>query len=125
MSQVPFGYCVPEFEPRPDVHVLPYTGTVSQLTHAICRGEDPPRRDDRLAQKYGSSCCSANAAEVDFWGFPVPVQNFQKASTMRGQVQLPVESDRARFLPSCAAIDLLTHSQGTRLQPEPARYFSR
>ena len=124
MAQVGFGVCIPQFQARADLRA-PFVGSLTQEPSAPCTGDDAPRRDDGLKPHYGRGTPTISSAAIDIVGLAhgaAPVAHVQ-ASTSRGPVRLPIESDVPQYSPSVDTLDFLTHSQGTRLQPLPARYF--
>jgi hypothetical protein len=124
MTQVGFGTCVPDFAVRPDTRV-PFIGSLTQMPPGPCEGNDPPRRDDGLKPHYGRGVPTISSAVVDIWGLAegaAPLAQ-QTASTSSGPVLLPVDRDAAQYSPSVGTLDFLTHSQSTRLQPLPARFY--
>ena len=126
MSQVPFGFCVPEFQARPDMRA-PFTGQVSIAPHSMYNSmqEEKSRRDDGLKPSFGSSTPALSSATSDIWGiaYTEPTIAYSPATTSVGSVKLPVEREQTQFIPSASALHFLTHSQGSRLQPLPSRYF--
>lgn len=105
---------------------VPFIGSLTRAPRSgACEGDEKPRRDDGLKPHYGRGVPAINSAEVDVWGLAqgaVSVAH-EKAGTSEGPVMLPLDRDAPQYSPSVGTLDFLTHGQGTRLQPLPARFF--
>ena len=124
--QVFTGQCVKEFLPRPEL-TPKFNGVVAQIPRATCLGKELSRRQDGLVPRFGSSTPSANSTKLDIFGLALhnPALAYQVVPTTEGSVKLPLETQKVQYLPTGEVLDFLSHSQGTRLQPLPARYYSR
>jgi len=102
--------------PEPQVH-YPYRET--------------PRRADGLLPTFGTGIPTSNSHKVDIHGVPQKPRMgslnglYETVQTMQGSVKLPKESEQPQYVPTVAALDFLTHHQGTRLSSLPRRYFHR
>ena len=129
MSQVKSGVCLPWNAPRTHDHFWgsPFTGTVSTVDYAIVNCNDPPRREDRLPQKYGSGTPAMNSTKTDVWGISKGAalkdmsDTFQ---TMNGPISLPRHvPESSGYLPTVATLDAITRAQDTRRLAPPTRYY--
>lgn len=122
MSQVSFGSCVPEFKPIPDMRV-PFNGYVSKIESRPCISNEKSRRDDGLKPSFGNGTPTMNPTGK--WGLAHSGSTLAYANfdTLEGSLKLPTERAVAQYLPSVDTLDFLTHTQGTRLQPIPQRYY--
>lgn len=120
------GQCLDEFLPRPEL-TPQFSGIVSQVPRAACLGVEKPRRADGLKPHFGSGVPTLNSAVVDVVGLAKANDSlaYQRVNTSEGSLKLPLERDQLQYLPTADTLDFLSHSQGTRLQPLPARFFSR
>jgi hypothetical protein len=120
------GQCLDEFLPRPEL-TPHFSGVVGQVPRAVYLCEEKPRRADGLKPHFGSGVPTLNSAVVDVVGLAKANDSlaYQSVTTSEGSLKLPVERDRLQYLPTADTLDFLSHNQGTRLQPLPARYFSR
>jgi hypothetical protein len=86
--------------------------------------KEPPRREDKLPVRFGSGIPSMNSTVTDLAGIPQSKPDAIKiANTMEGSLKLPVHFQERAFLPSVAALEILTHTSDTRRLPLPARYY--
>jgi hypothetical protein len=111
-------------------HMVPEWYSANALSNphtdarAICLDNEPPRRQDRLPQRYASGTPSVSSAVTDVHGVPhLQSTDFIIASTSEGSVKLPVHLQASEFTPTIAALDFLTHTSDTRLQAHPIKYF--
>jgi len=126
-TQMTFAQCTPASRFRPAL-VPNFQGDLYSNPHTqgrqACLSKEAPRRDDKLPIKFGSGTPSVNSTLTDVAGIahakPELVQN---VSTMEGSVTLPVHSQQRAYMPSIAALNLLTHTADTRRQPHPERYY--
>jgi hypothetical protein len=100
-----------------------FTPVLSNRPHDWCKWADPARRKD-MPQSYGSGEAALNSTLRDMFGIGRGTAvSYEKASTLEGSLKLPVGELEAAYLPTTTALDLLTHTSDTRLQPKPERYF--
>ena len=126
MTQVQFGaLSFGEFEPIPDM-TTKFSGVVGIVPHGAARlEEEKSRRKDGLIPHFGRGTPIVSTSEVDIYGIAKAMDPiaYQNVSTSEGSVKVPREGAQFRYQPSVEHIDFLTHSQYTRLQPRPNRYF--
>ncbi len=127
-TQVTFRQCRPTDwrTPRPGL-VPDFYGDICCNPHTegreSCLYKEPPRREDRLPIKFGSGVPGVNSAVTDLAGIPKARGKVQKASTMEGSVTLPTNFQESAYIPSIAALEILTHTSDTRRLAPPARYY--
>lgn len=128
MAQVRFSDCRPTEWTTPRPYMVPtflggFTPVLSNRPHDWCKWADPARRKD-MPQSYGSGEAALNSTLRDMFGIGRGTAvSYEKASTLEGSLKLPVGELEAAYLPTTSALDLLTHTSDTRLQPKPERYF--
>ena len=130
MSQVTWGAKPPEFQARPSL-LTPFSGRVTQITHApgahgaYIRESEKSRRKDGIIPKFGHGGTPGVAPAVtDIWGFLKPsAPQRQIASTMDGDVTLPVHVQDRSYTPTTHELAVATHTVDTRRQPAPYRYY--
>ena len=123
MSQVGFGYCVPEFQSRPDMRV-PFIGVVAKNLHNYeCHDKEKSRRDDGIIPSFGNGTPTMNAPGK--WGLANAGYQlaYTQFDTSEGPISLPAQRDVAQYLPSVDTLHFLTQSQGSRLLPLPNKYY--
>lgn len=120
---------------RPGVWKAPRPNLVPEFVYANGLGNphsegraitctEPPRRSDRMPQRYGNGTPTLESAHTDMYGIHRPKKTaHEKASTSEGPVNLPVNFQETYYTPSTAALDFLTHRSDTRLQAQPTRYY--
>jgi len=126
MAQAKFSDCRPTAtEMRP--YMVPsfigsFTSVLSSRPHDWCKSE-PARRKD-MPQSYGSGEAALNSTLRDMYGIGRGTAvSYETASTLEGSLKLPVGEQEVAYLPTTSALDQLTHTSDTRLQPKPERYF--
>lgn len=126
MTQFKMGTCLNEFAARPELTPL-FHGVVGTIPRASCLANELPRRQDGLKPHFGSGTPTVNSATVDIAGLAIATEPvaYTTVKTSEGSLKLPIEREHLQYLPSVSTLDFLIHNQGTRLQPEPKRYFSR
>ena len=127
-TQVRFADCISWKTPRP--YLIPDWFSANPLSnpHTLgreqCRDNEPPRRQDRLPQRYGKGVASVPSAVTDVHGVPYTDEtDFIIASTQEGSVKIPVHVQARHYTPTIEALDFLTHTSDTRLQAQPSRYY--
>lgn len=127
-TQVRFGECLGWQTPRP--YMEPDWFSANALSNPLtldrrrCIDNEPPRRDDKLPQKYGKGMASVPLAVTDVHGLPLNAKaDFVIADTQEGSVKLPVHVQARHYTPTIEALDFLTHTPNTRLQAQPSRYY--
>ncbi len=122
MSQVTFSTRIDEFASRPNL-VPSFQGVVSRIERGQQLHVDPPRRNDRMRQTYGSGVPTASCSTCDKFGFAASSANaYEIASTLEGPVKLPKENVNYLYLPRTSDLDHVALYPDTRLQPTPNRY---
>ena len=127
-TQLNFSQCRSDWRtPRPDL-VPPFIGQIIQNPLNINRQQricnDPPRRFDKMPQRYGSGTPTLNSTVVNVAGIGKGEHTKNDTfNTMEGSVKVPVHFQQSFFTPSLQSIDILTHTSDTRLAPNPPRYY--
>lgn len=124
-TQHRFGTCLDEFAERPSL-IPRFHGRLTQVPRALCRGDDPPRRPDRMKQQYGTGTASMVSTEIDDTHGVVKVKNdaYESFQTSEGVIKLPkLAPARKGYMPTASTLDFLTHTQGSRLPAHPPRYY--
>ena len=130
MTQVKHRDChLDQFAPRPELTPLFHgdVGRVPRLPKWCLLDDEKPRREDGLRPHFGSGVPTMGTADVDIAGLAVATEPlaYSRVQTSEGSLKIPLEREHMQYLPSASTLDFLTHSQGTRLQPLPTRYFTR
>lgn len=120
--------CIPDFLPRDEPRGEPYIGSVPQYDVGsggrLCEPEKP-RRSDGLVPKFGGKQ-DASTAKMTWQGLAdAAAPRSESFQTQWGAVNLAKEQDTWQYMPSVDALNILTSSTGTRLQPLPARFYHR
>lgn len=148
MSQRKFGECVSEFLPEADLPRLgPFVGSMVDpaqvgrqptCTLGITSAADVRRmdgvRDDGLPRSYHPLHAGARrvpemaSASTDMWGLATPHSGRASTRMPTESGDLMLQSDPAelshRYLPSCNALDQVSHFTTTnRLDNFPRRYY--
>ena len=120
-TQHKFGSCIDEFAPRPDL-VPTFTGKVIEHTKGLCLNNS-----SKLKPHYGSGAPIMQTSVVDVFGLLslLEAPTYTDAMTSEGVIRLPKEQPKLQYMPSVSTLDFLTHTQGSRLNPLPHRYYSR
>ena len=118
--------CINEFAPRPDMTV-PFLGTLTQVQQSLCMNKEVKRESSKLVHTFGSGTPTINGTRTDVHGVSRGNRGitYNLVQTQQGSLKVPVESETFQYLPSVATLNFLTHSQDSRLQQTPSRYFSR
>ena len=128
MTQVQFGALTfGDFEPLPDM-TREFSAIIGQVPRGPRRVEEErPRRTDGLVPHFGQGTPTVSSSAVDIWGLAKQTDQIahQTLGTSEGSVNIPVEKPTFRYEPSVDTLEILIHSQDTRLQPHPLRYFTR
>lgn len=126
-TQVRAGECRPKYTGRPDLQAK-YHGEIGMYpdVHSdLYPQKELSRRHDGLIPSFGRATPTMNTSRVDWAGFSVPrmVQHNASVDTQAGPVNLPSETPQMAYTPTESTLNFLTHSQGTRLQPLPGRFY--
>ena len=124
MSQIEHGHCINEFTSRPELTPR-WFGQLTPVPRAQPQCKEESRRSDGLIPKFGSGDPKMATARLDHWGLSAKFtpSHYKSKQTSEGSVQLPDEGEKLHFLPSVATLEVVAHSQDTRLQAHPPRYF--
>ena len=100
---------------RPDMQQR-FSGSVGQVPLA------PPRLDGKRA---ASGAAALSSSRVDEGGRPQAAPSVASVQTPIGDVRLPAAHENPQYAPTVDTLEFLTQGQGSRLQPQPARFFHR
>ena len=130
-TQVKFGECLDWTTPRP--YMVPdFIGELYRNPHTDgrdpCMYDEPTRRDDKLPVRFGRGIPKAESPITDMAGIPTEkVQSgfmWRHGSTPEGTVNIPDTYPPFAYTPSTDALEILTHTSGTRRLARPPRYYT-
>ena len=129
-TQVRFSDCRPGGWKTNRPYMVPEWFAASGMSNPLnigrnlCLDNEPPRREDRLPQRYGKGIPSVPSAVTDVHGLHSAAKTeFEILETQEGSVKIPVHVQARHYTPTIEALDFLTHTSDTRLQAQPARYY--
>lgn len=126
-TQLTWAQCIQHTLESP-LLVPDFYGGVGSNPHTAgrepCMYKEQPRRADRLPVRFGTGTPGVNTAATDLAGIPKSKSAAViKASTPEGSLTLPVHFEEQAYLPSINALEILTHTTGTRRSAHPTRYY--